>query len=235
MSLPSAASSLLQVITLSTELVLLAATFVLVFLSRKEAKARDVHIRKIVEASKIVSRQEYFNNVVEGMQAATSYIEAAITGTSPKSSETTAQIQNIVSQIRTAYNRNISIRYLVPKSEDRVSLGYRYKEVGADVRFHPDLLLEDMRYMIIDGRLTILGLPLISGENEPVREGYRLPSEGTAIVFHEQFQRKWSEALRYEDYVKEVVRHMMTSNPRFSIVDVAARLGIPSSSLGYFT
>jgi hypothetical protein len=221
----------LDLITLATELTLLVATFMLVFLSRREALGRGTLLRNLVSVSKAVSRQEYFSHIVEGMQGAASYVQAAITGTTPASTEVSNQVNRIIEQIRAARKRNVAIQYLMPKSQDRISLAHRYKEAGAEVRFHQSLLLGDMRYTIFDGTTVVIGLPLVVGEGEPIREGYRIPSEGIAEIFRQQFETKWKQAVDLGQYLHELLLEAGTANPHLSRRLIANQLGVPESAI----
>lgn len=219
----------LDLVTLGTELTLLVATFVLVFLSRREALGRGLLLRNLIGVSKEVSRQEYFNHIIEGMQGATSYVQGAVTGITPLTTETANQVTRIIEQIRTARRRNVVIQYLMPKSQDRISLAHRYREAGAEVRFHSSLLLSDMRYAVFDGVTVVIGLPLIAGEGEPIREGYRIPSEGIAEIFRQQFETKWKQGTDLDQYLRELLLEAGKANPHLSTRLIANQLGVPES------
>jgi len=221
----------LDFVTLATEFTLLVATFALVFLSRREALGRGMLLRNLVSVSKAVSRQEYFGHIVEGMQGAVNYVQAAITGTTPVSTEANNQVTRIIEQIRVARKRNVVLQYLMPKSQDRISLAHRYREAGAEVRFHPSLLLGDMRYTIFDGATVVIRLPLVVGEGEPIREGYRIPSEGVAEIFRQQFETKWKQGTDLEQYLHELLSEAGKANPRLSRRLIANQLGVPESAI----
>lgn len=221
----------LDLITLATELTLLIATFVLVYLSRREAHGRGLLLRNMIDVSKAVSRQEYFSHVVEGMQGAANYVQAAVTGTAPVSAETTNQVMRIIEQIRAARKRNVVVQYLMPKSQDRISLAHRYNEAGAEVRFHSSLLIGDMRYTIFDGSTVVLGLPLVAGEEEPIREGYRIPSEGMAEILHREFGMKWNQGVDLNQYLRELLLEAEKANPHMSKRLIANQLGVPESAI----
>lgn len=221
----------LDVLTLAIELTLLVATFLLVFLSRREALGRGLLLKNLFSVSKAVLRQEYFSHIVEGMQGSSNYVQAAITGTTPVSAETNNQVTRIIEQIRAARRRNVAVQYLMPKSQDRISLAHRYREAGAEVRFHPSLLLGDMRYTIFDGSTVVIGLPLVVGEEEPIREGYRIPSEGIAEIFRQQFETKWKQGTDLEQYIHELLLEAGKANPHMSKRLIASQLGVPESAI----
>jgi hypothetical protein len=68
-----------------------------------------------------------------------------------------------------------------------------------------------------------------SGEREPTRQGYAIPSEGMANLFQDHFERYWKspEALPYEVYVKELVSEITRMNVGISPDVVSRQLRIP--------
>src|SRR5208282_5020902 len=50
----------------------------------------------------------------------------------------------------------------------------------------------------------VIGLATTTGQNQPTREGYVIPSEGFAQIFLRQFQDRWEEAVGYDDGFKDV-------------------------------
>ncbi len=95
--------------------------------------------------ARIVSRQEYFNAVHFVMQSATSSVKGSITGSAPTTSEQKDQVQAITDRILMAKKRGVNIQYVVPKSSDRVVVANRYREAGAEIRFHAGIIVSDLR------------------------------------------------------------------------------------------
>ena len=220
-----------NLLLLIVELALLAATLTLILLGRREERGRQILLKEIAKTAKLVSRQEYFNNVQSGMQSATKAIKGAITGSLPLTSDAEELVQNIIVQIKRSRERGVLVQYLMIKSFDRISIASRYHAVGADIRFHPSLVVSDIRYVIIDQKRVILGLPTSSGENEPTREGYMIPSEGLAEIFLQQFEGKWGQAVDYDIYLKEIVSEMRSHSPRVSSELLASKLKVPESEI----
>jgi len=179
----------------------------------------------------MVSRQEYFNSVHFVMQNAKNSIKGSITGSAPTTPEQNDQVQAIIDHIRTARERNVAIQYILPKTPDRVVVANKYREVGAEVKFHPGILVSDLRYTVIDNNYTVLGLPSSAGENQPTREGYVIPSEGLAQVFLRQFQTRWEEATAYDQYLKELLSQITTHNPAISSELLSSQLQIQESEV----
>jgi hypothetical protein len=216
---------------LIVELVLLIVTLSLLILARREASGRKNLLQQMTHTARMVSRQEYFNSVHFVMQSAKDSIKGSITGSAPTTSEQKDQVQAIIDHIRIAKNRNVNIQYLLPRSTDRIVVANRYREAGAEIRFHPGILVSDLRYTLIDNNYTVLGLPSSVGENQPTREGYVIPSEGLAQIFLRQFQSRWEEARAYDDYLKEVLSEIRDHNPTVSAELLSSQLQIPESEV----
>jgi hypothetical protein len=216
---------------LIVELVLLLATLTLIILARRESSGRENLLQQMTHTARMVSRQEYFNSVHFVMQNAKNSIKGSITGSAPTTPEQNDQVQAIIDHIRTARERNVAIQYILPKTPDRVVVANKYREVGAEVKFHPGILVSDLRYTVIDNNYTVLGLPSSAGENQPTREGYVIPSEGLAQVFLRQFQTRWEEATAYDQYLKELLSQITTHNPAISSELLSSQLQIQESEV----
>ena len=181
--------------------------------------------------ARIVSRQEYFNAVHFVMQSATSSVKGSITGSAPATPEQKDQVQAITDRILMAKKRGVHIQYIVPKSSDRVVVANRYREVGAEIRFHAGIIVSDLRYTIIDNNFTVFGLPSSAGENQPTREGYVIPSGALAEIFSRQFEASWKESTPYDHYLKEIISETKNHNPNVSTQLLASQLQIPDSEV----
>jgi len=221
----------LNLILLVVELMLLVPTLLLLVLGRRETEGRQSLLKQMASTAKMVSRQEYFNSVQFGMQNATKSIAGSVTGSPPQTQEQRDQVNGIVEQIRRAKVRNITVQYLLPKSQDRIAVASKYRAAEAEVKFHPGLVVSDIRYMIIDSKYAVLGLPSAAGDNEPTREGYLIPSEGLAQVLLQQFQEKWAQATKYEDYLQEVLFEIKSHDPNVSNRLLSQQLEVPESDV----
>jgi hypothetical protein len=216
---------------LFVELVLLIATLSLILLGRREARGREKLAQQMMHTARMVSRQEYFNSVHFAMQSATHSIKGAITGSSPLTTEVMDRVQGIADQIRGARARNVSVQYLLPKSQDRLIVASKYHEAGAEIRLHPGLLVSDMRYTVVDGKYTVIGLASTAGENQPTREGYVIPSEGLAQTFAGQFQQRWNEGASYDDYLRDILKEVRNHNPDVSVQLLSSQLHVAESEI----
>ena len=202
---------------------MLVPTLILLLHVSREEKGRRSLLEQMTTTAKMLSRQEYFNAVESAMRSATISVKGSITGSAPETGEQEESVHRIVKTIeQLAGNESqrkggspAEIKYLIPKSRDRLRIAYRYRSAGAIVKFHPALLVGDLRYIIVDERLTVLGLPSATGENQPTREGYSIPSEALANIFAEQFNSKWHVAADYDDYAREVLSEIRTIALRF--------------------
>jgi hypothetical protein len=216
----------LNLLLLVVELVLLAPTLLLLILGRREERGRRELLTHITSTARLVSRQDYFNSVRVGMEGSKESIMGSITGSAPKTQEQEDQVNKITEEIGRASRRGVSVRYMVPKLHDRLTVATRYKTVGAEVRFHPSLVVSDLRYIVIDGKESVIGLPSSASENSPTREGYLIPSEGLARLFASQFEEKWAMSLSYDDYVMEIIAEAKSHDPNVSQALLSSQLGI---------
>jgi hypothetical protein len=216
-----------QSVLLGVELVLLVATILLLVLNRREAKSREVMMRHFSSVADVITRQEYFVAVVDAIQRAEKTLVGSVTGSSP-SSEEGEVVRQILGSIAEAAKRKVEVRYLLPLAPDRLRMGRMYKASGAEVRFNPSILVSDMRYMCVDRKLVLIGVPERHGRNEPTRKGYAVPSESVANLFGTQFEEQWAskDTRSYPEYLKELVSQAMASNPSLSLDLVAANLGV---------
>lgn len=191
---------------LIVELLLLVLTVYLLLISRREAKGRTKLMEQLMWATRTFTRSEYFNIVHESIGQATSYICAAVTGTPPKDDEV-GTIERLLRQFERASRSGVKLRFLLPKNPDRLMMGYKYKSVGGEVKYNPSLLVSDLRYMVVDGYLTVLGLPERSGIEEPTRKGQKIYSEGVSKMFLDRFEDMWNskQSVYYDEFVKQVV------------------------------
>ncbi len=219
--------STVQLPLLLVELVLLVATVSLLILNRKDAKSREAMMDHFSSVADVITRQEYFVAVVDGIRRAERRLCGSVTG-SPPSHEESEVITQILGAVNDAAKRGVEIRYLLPLLPDRLQMAKKYGVVGAQVKLHPALLISDARYMLIDEKEVLVGVPERRGKNEPTRKGYSIPSESVSHLFKVQFENQWSgkEAKTYEQYLSELVGQARVSNPNISAELIANNLAI---------
>jgi hypothetical protein len=216
---------------LLTELILLVPTLLLLVLARREERGRSHLLQEMTRTAKMLSRQEYFSYVLLGMQTAAKSIRGSIKGSPPSNAEQEQFVEKIIEQLMLARKRNVVVQYLVPKATARLSVAYRYREVGAEVRFHPSLVVSDFRYTVIDAKNNVIGLPSALAENAHTGEGYMIVSEGLSEIFLNQFETRWSEAMDYDSYARSVLSEMTSNVTNISVALLATELKIPETEV----
>ncbi|MCL5069052.1 MAG: hypothetical protein M1368_11995, partial [Thaumarchaeota archaeon] len=171
------------------ELILLAATLILIMMKRSEFRAKDELMRHVSSATESITRQEYFTSVIDAIQASKRDIFSMVTATAPSLEEADV-IAIILEYVTKAVNRGVSVRVLMPCSIDRLFIARRYRTTGAEVKFHPALIVNDARFTIVDDRTVVIGVPERSGRDGPTKKGHNITSESIASLFKERFERK---------------------------------------------
>ncbi len=188
---------------LSLESILLVATIVLLIYSIKEGKQRDRLILEVGKATKVLTRQEYFLTIIDSMMDAKEEITGCITGR-PPTGDDSKMTRDIMENIERMTKKGVRIRYLMPKFPDRLYLGYIYMKAGAEILYSSCLMVYDMRFIIIDNKVVVIGVPESTGEKEATKKGYRIPSEGLAIVLKNYFDTCKNQS-DFTGYLKEVI------------------------------
>jgi phosphatidylserine/phosphatidylglycerophosphate/cardiolipin synthase-like enzyme len=221
-----------NLLLLVVELFLLIVTIGLLILNRREQHGRDTLLTHLSAATDVVSRQEYFVSVLDSIQTAKKYIHGIVTGSAPPPQEAEV-IHKVVDAISQAVARGVDVRYLFPHSPERLQVAQQYVKAGANVRFNPAVLVRDARYMLVDDKSVVIGVPERKGTDEPTRRGYVVPSETVAAMFREEFEKSWtsSETKGYRDYLTEVVTRARQSNPKISAELIASNLRIPKEEI----
>ncbi|MFA4828368.1 MAG: hypothetical protein WC855_08855 [Thermodesulfovibrionales bacterium] len=192
------------------ESILLIVTIILLIYSIKEGRGRKGLLLEVGKATKILTRQEYFLTVTDSMMDAKTEVIGAITGRLPAGDDK-KRTQDVTTNIERLAKNNVSVKYLLPKFPDRLHIGYLYTKAGAEVRYSGCAVVHDIRYIVVDEKLVVIGIPESIGEKEATKKGYRIPSEGLAVILKEHFKGCWDKNIRYEDYVKEVIKQTGTT------------------------
>jgi len=194
-----------ETILLVLESVLLVATIILLLYSIREGKGRKTPLLEVGKATKILTRQEYFLTVTDSMMDARIEVIGFITGRLPTGDDK-KRVRDIINNIEKLTKNDIKVKYLVPKFPDRLHIGSLYSRAGAEVRYGIGAIASDIRYIIVDDRFVVIGIPEIMGEKEATKKGYRIPSESLATILKDHFHRCWEESMPYEKYVKEAIK-----------------------------
>jgi len=186
------------------ESVLLVATIMLLLYSIREGKGRKELLLEVSKTAKILSRQEYFLAVTDSMLEAKSEIVGCITGRLP-TGEDKKRTMDVISHIKRLTEDGVRIKYLLPKFPDRLHIGYLYTKAGAEVRYSSCLMVHNIRFIIVDERIVVVGIPESIGEKEATKKGYRIPSEGLAIILKDYFNQ-CEKQISFIEYLKEVIK-----------------------------
>lgn len=185
------------------ESILLLATIILLIYHIREGKGRSVLLLEMGKAMKVLTRQDYFLAVIDSMMEAKEEIIGCITGRIPTGDDR-KRTRDIVETIEKLTKRGVRITYLIPKFPDRLHIGYLYTKAGAEVRYSSCLMVHNIRFTTVDDRLVVIGIPESIGEKEATKKGYRIPSEGLAMILKEHF-RSCEKQISFVEYLKEVV------------------------------
>jgi hypothetical protein len=206
----------IESILLIIETVLLTATVVLLIHSTREAALRKRLLTKIERATETLTRVEYFSLVNRAILEAKREIIAYVTGAySPGADE--REIRIILDHLREAKNRGLKIRYILPKLHDRLHMGSKYVDAGAEVKYRPGLFTHSLRYMIIDEKEVVIGVPGRVGKREMTRKGYWIPSKALARIIKSHFGKNWIKGIRYDDYLARVLEDTGASTDSLAI------------------
>jgi hypothetical protein len=182
---------------------LLAATVALLVYSIIEGKQRYRLLEEVGRATTVFKRQEYFFSLMDAMLDAQREIVGCITGR-PPAGDDIKTTRNIVDAIAKMAAKGVRIRYLLPKFPDRLQIGIRYTKAGAEVRFSSCLMVHNIRFTVVDERIVVLGIPESVGEREATKKGYRIPSEGLALMLKGYFDT-CEKQTSLKEYLREVI------------------------------
>lgn len=195
----------IETILLLLESVLLIVTVILLLFSLREGRGRRNLLLQVERATKVLTRQEYFLTVTDSMMDAKSEVIGFITGRLP-TGEDKKRTRVIITNIERLTKSGVRVKYLLPKFHDRAHIGFLYKMAGAEIRYGSCPIVHDLRYIVVDDRLVVIGLPESTGEKEATRKGHRIPSEGLAAILKEYFYKCWERDMSYEEYLREVIK-----------------------------
>lgn len=194
----------IEISLLVIESVLLLFTILLLIDSIKEGRVRAKLLLEVERATKTFTRLEYFLAVVDSMSDARREVAGLITGRYPSHTDR-KRTDDILNSIERSSRAGVKVKYLLPRFHDRLYMGHLYTKAGAEVRYSSCPILHDLRYMTVDDKVAVIGLPE-SAEKEATKKGFKIVSEGLASILREHFNGCWGSATPYEDYIKEVIK-----------------------------
>ncbi|MBI4689231.1 MAG: hypothetical protein HY754_03030 [Nitrospirae bacterium] len=210
------------------ESILLVATIMLLLFNIREGRGRKNLLLEVERATKVLTRQEYFLSVTDSMMEAKEEVVGCITGRTP-AGEDKKRTRDIIDTIEKLTRKGIRVGYLLPKFPDRLHIGYLYMKAGADIRYSNCLTVHNIRFIVVDDKIVVIGIPESIGEKEATKKGYRIPSEGLAMILKDYFN-KCEGKISFSEYLKEVLAQT-GATPRH----LAQELQIDDEELEKFT
>jgi len=183
---------------------LLVATVIMLIYGIHEGKRRDLLLREVGRVTKVLTRQEYFFSIMEAMLDAKREIIGCITGR-PPSGDDTRMTRHIADAIERVTGKGVCVRYLLPKFPDRLQIGLQYTKAGAEVFFSSCLMVHNLRFIVVDEEIIVLGMPDGMGEREETEKGYTIPSEELAALLRDYFS-SCQDRTNLKDYIQEVLK-----------------------------
>jgi hypothetical protein len=200
----------IETILLLTESVLLVLTIILLLYSIREARHRKDLLMAVGKAVKILSRTEYFTTISESISEAEEDIFGYVTGRRAGGDDE-RKVAIIITAIKRAVARGVNVRYILPKFHDRLYMGFIYSAAGAEVKYRPSRVIHSLRYMVVDNKTAIVGIPETINQEEMTGKGHLLPSKALADVLKQHFYSRWGNSLSFGDYFNEVLGQTKSS------------------------
>jgi hypothetical protein len=186
------------------ESVLLLATIALLIYSIREGRLRNKLIIEVGKATRTLTRMEYFLAVHDSMMDAKKEVFGCITGRPPEP-EDEKRVEDIVSTIKKLVRAGVKVKYLMPKIQDRLYIGHIYSSAGAEIRYSACSMLHNLRYIVVDNHMVVIGVPENIGEQAATNKGHRIPSSALATIVEKHFCDCWGQDITLKHYFQEVL------------------------------
>ena len=156
---------------MNIEPVLLVFTIILLLLNIKEGRGWNSLILQVGRATRTLTRMEYFFFVSDAISNAQEEIIGTITGRQPADTDIN-RVNSFAMAIKRATVKGVNVKYVFPKFQDRIYVGYLYTQAGAEVRYCRNTTVRTMRYMVVDNKTSIIAIPESVSEKEMTSKGY---------------------------------------------------------------
>lgn len=216
----------LELTLLITETILLIVTIILLFYNIREGRQRTSLISGVEMATRTLTRLEYFHSVSDSMLEAQNEVVACITGRQPVDEDDRRRISALLVSLEKAIDRGVKVKYLLPKFQDRLYIGFLYSKAGAEVHYSTSNIFSNLSYMVVDNKLVIIGIPSVNGNQSVTRKGHRISSEALASMLVSNFNSSSRESMSLQAYAGDVLRETGTS-----IKSMAAEFGLEPCDL----
>ena len=210
----------IEAILILIESVLLIVTIILLLYSIKESWRRKELLLAVGKATKILTRIEYFTAVSDSITEAEEDIIGYVTGRHTIDDDE-KRVATILNAIKRATSRGVRVQYILPKFHDRLYMGYLYSAAGAEVKYRPSLVIQSLRYMVVDSKTVIIGIPETTDQEEMTSKGHWLPSKALADILKNHFYARWNNSLSFGEFFNEVLKQTDASTN-----ELALELGI---------
>ena len=220
----------IELILVVVEFALLAFTIALLLLSGREWRGRVKLLNTLVATARVLTRQEYFSMVKEALDSAQESVHAVVTGSSPNDVDRPL-VDGVLKAMSAAKRNGVKMSYLLPKSPETLEMGSRLRNAGAEVRYNEGLIVSDLRYMLVDGKYTAVGLPETTGESQPTRRGVLMKSETLTSLLMEHFNRLWTSGEDYRSYLTYVIMNLVEENNMLSPETISCQLKVDASEV----
>lgn len=215
----------IEIALLLLESVLLVVTIILLLYSIRESSRRRNLLIEVGKATKILTRTEYFSVVSNAILEAKEEIVGYVTGRHATGDDE-RKVTAILDAIERATSKGVRVTYILPKFHDRLYMGYLYSSAGAEVKYRGGALVHSLRYMVVDDRLVVIGIPESIGQREMTSKGHWLPSKALARILKNHFHPRWQKSMTFVEFVDEVLSQTgLTAN------QLALELGIEVKKL----
>ena len=201
----------LELTLLLMETLLLAVTLTLLAFSVRESRQRHHLITEVDMATRALTRLEYFQCVNESILGAKHEIMACITGRRPTQDEDKHKVESLISALEKATSRGVRVRYLLPKFQDRLYIGFLFSKAGAEVRYSANSVVSSLRYMVIDGKTVVMGIPETTAGKTVTRKGHHLPSKALAEIMTAHFNSLSAHDMTLQEYAQNVMHQTGTT------------------------
>ncbi len=170
-----------------------------------EAEERSRHIEAIEAASELLNRTEYEQLIIDQVAHADERILCF--WYSLHAEEHDESYTKINCLLDAADDRGVVVRVVTSQQTPRIYPAFQLVERGVELRFQETLLGDDLRFMLADRDMSVLGLPASNGPDERQSvHGVGVPGRKLSSLLFGYFESQWSDAAEYEEYVGRLVR-----------------------------
>lgn len=139
--------------------------------------------------------------------------------------------------LRDALIRGVDVKIVAPDSEERVCGAYQMSEYyHIPIKFIKDLNKEELRYILIDGRVSVFSQQDIGYLNRLSAKYTEFESKELSKLMETHFNDLWNEisSKNYNSFLKDTICTIWKNDSEHNSKRLAKRLHIPDDYLSYF-